>query len=452
MRWLFAVSLARGKTRHAVPVVSLALAAAYVAVTVAYAADVSIQFVPTRHDVVTDMLWLAGVGKDDVVYDLGSGDGRILIAAVRDFGARKAIGVEHDPALVKQSRAAIEAAGLRDRVEVLAGDLFAQDVSQASVVILYLGHQPNIDLRAKLCRSLKPGARIVAHQFGMGEWPPDKLLRVRTPYLGMYGVVSNPFTNNPRVPDFADLFEPATFSSVRVWIVPEPVAGVWRGRLATIAGERELRLVLHQRIGEVSGTARIVNDGDSDNGVRADLWGDHIRLDGSLGRPAGKPYFDSLVMLDGHVRGDTLEAKVATFAGGERREREWTATREPQDFAGVWEWACPTGSRTVQLRIERHDGQLSATYVDGEKKATVSDFYDFGGGFYFTHLIGRQPNGSLEITRESGWLIGEAVMDGDVLSGTIDFYPYSRSLGEKPKDEREIKAGPQPWQPKRVAN
>jgi SAM-dependent methyltransferase len=136
----------------------------------------AIPFVATHHDTVRDMLWMAEVGEEDVVYDLGSGDGRIVIAAVRDFGARRAVGVEINPDLIQESRRAAQDAEVADRVEFIEGDLFAADFSEASVLTLFVGKRENLELRAKLYRELKPGTRVVSHQFGMGEWSPDKSL------------------------------------------------------------------------------------------------------------------------------------------------------------------------------------------------------------------------------------------------------------------------------------
>src|SRR5436190_4314010 len=130
----------------------------------------SIPYVATHTDTVRDMLWMAQVGKEDVVYDLGSGDGRIVIAAVRDFGARRGVGIEKDPDLVRKSRENAVNAGVADRVEFREGDLFSADCDDASVVALYLGHRANIELRPRLLRLLKPGSRIVSHESAMGEW------------------------------------------------------------------------------------------------------------------------------------------------------------------------------------------------------------------------------------------------------------------------------------------
>lgn len=131
-----------------------------------------VPFIPTADEVVEGMLDLAGVTERDVVYDLGSGDGRIVLAAARR-GAR-AVGVELDPDLVAQSRAAARRAGLQDRATFHHGDLFQTDLSEATVVTLYLRSLVNLELRPKLQRDLRPGARIVSHAFRMGDWKPAR--------------------------------------------------------------------------------------------------------------------------------------------------------------------------------------------------------------------------------------------------------------------------------------
>jgi SAM-dependent methyltransferase len=136
-----------------------------------------VPYVQTPNEVVTEMLRLARVGADDVVYDLGSGDGRLVIAAARDFGAR-GVGIEIDPGLVAQSTESARRAGVGDRVAFRVGDLFQADLSDATVVTLYLSPKINQRLRPKLLRELRPGARIVSHDFDMGDWPPSQTIRV----------------------------------------------------------------------------------------------------------------------------------------------------------------------------------------------------------------------------------------------------------------------------------
>jgi SAM-dependent methyltransferase len=123
------------------------------------------------------MLEAANVTSDDVVFDLGSGDGRIPIMAAREFGAR-GVGLEIDPELVEQARANAKDAGVADRVEFRQKDLFDADLSEATVVALYLWPEINIKLRPKLLRELDPGDRIVTHDFRMGDWEPDRAIEM----------------------------------------------------------------------------------------------------------------------------------------------------------------------------------------------------------------------------------------------------------------------------------
>ena len=138
-----------------------------------------VRYVPTPEEVVTAMCRLAGVGKDDVVYDLGCGDGRIVITAVKDFGARRGVGVDLDPERIQESRENAKRAGVEDRVEFRQGDVLEiKDLGEASVVMLYMGEDVNLRLRPLLQKSLKPGSRIVSHRFLMGDWKPDKTIQV----------------------------------------------------------------------------------------------------------------------------------------------------------------------------------------------------------------------------------------------------------------------------------
>ncbi|HEY7172391.1 MAG TPA: class I SAM-dependent methyltransferase [Vicinamibacterales bacterium] len=136
-----------------------------------------IHYVPTSNGVAEAMLKLAGVTAADTVYDLGSGDGRIVIAAARKFGAR-GVGVELDSELVKTARKNAQAAGVADRVSFLQQDLFKTDLSDATVVTLYLSNSVNMRLRGVLQRQLKPGSRVVSHRFAMGDWQPEAERRV----------------------------------------------------------------------------------------------------------------------------------------------------------------------------------------------------------------------------------------------------------------------------------
>ncbi len=386
----------------------------------------SIPYVATRNDTVQDMLWIANVGKDDVVYDLGSGDGRIVIAAVRNFSARRAVGIEIDPERIGESRKNTQKAGVTDRVEFMQGDLFTTDFRQASVVTLFLGHQSNIKLRPKMLTILKPGTRIVSHQFGMGEWQPDKALTVRTVYLGMWSTLWNGFNDNPRVPDYTGNDRHfGTGDKILMWVVPAPVAGIWWGEIDTALGPQDCRLTLHQRLSEVTGTFHLSGQDNPPGQVLVDIWGDHVRYLCNLDRTSYGRY---QVTFDGHVRENTIQGTLVVMDEGRLQECAWEAQRGKADFTGTWEWPCASGPRSVKLRIERRDGQLIATYLDQDRTLPVTDFYDYGGGFYFTLLIGRKEDG-LRITEDTGWLIGEAVLDDGALEGKIEFHPYADMSG-----------------------
>lgn len=131
-----------------------------------------VHFVPTPQPVVDRMLELAKVDEDDVVYDLGSGDGRIVITAAKKYGAR-GVGIDIDPQRIAEARENARAAGVEDKVEFRQADLFEVDLSEATVVTLYLLPSLNLKLRPKLMRELRPGTPVVSHAFDMGDWEPE---------------------------------------------------------------------------------------------------------------------------------------------------------------------------------------------------------------------------------------------------------------------------------------
>jgi hypothetical protein len=136
-----------------------------------------VRYEPTPRSVVRAMLALAGVGPEDVVYDLGSGDGRIPITAALELGAR-GVGVEVDPVLVARAQASARKTRVDDRVEFRIGDMYAADVRAATVVTLFLHPEPNLKLRSKLRKDLQPGSRVVSYMWDMGDWTPDEVRRV----------------------------------------------------------------------------------------------------------------------------------------------------------------------------------------------------------------------------------------------------------------------------------
>jgi SAM-dependent methyltransferase len=187
-------------------------------------------FLPTAADLTDPLLDLAGVTSDDLVADLGCGDGRIVIRAAKREGAR-GLCVEINPGLVARSRAAADTAGVAERIRFVEGDMFEAPLEGATVVALYLSPALNERLRPKLFRELAPGARVVSHNFGMGDWEADSVLTI----AGASG----------------------TSSALRLWVIPADVAGRWTLDLAATGGARRYDLRLEQRYQRITGTASL---------------------------------------------------------------------------------------------------------------------------------------------------------------------------------------------------
>jgi SAM-dependent methyltransferase len=216
-------------------------------------------FVATPMSLVTGMLQLAAVGDTDVVYDLGSGDGRIVIAAAR-LGARS-VGVELDSLLVEESRASADTAGVAARTEFRRADLFATDLRPATVVTLYLGRELNQRLRPILLRDLRPGSRVVSQAFDMGDWLPDSVVTIRS-----REVAATP---------------------VHLWVVPARVAGRWALTLGSAEAPADrLELSLAQRYQTVRGTAAVA--GSTVRLQRVRLRGDSLAFSIGERRFAGR--------------------------------------------------------------------------------------------------------------------------------------------------------------------
>lgn len=214
-----------------------------------------VPFATTPPEAIAAMLRLAGVGKGDVVYDLGSGDGRIVIAAARDFGARRGVGIDLDPRRVRQGRANASRAGVADRVRFVQGDVFKVDFTPATVITLYMSERINRELLPRLLR-LRPGTRVVSYRWHVGDWPPDRRI-----VLGG--------------------------RDIRFWIVPANVAGRW----AWEAAGRRYQLTLTQTFQQVTGT---LQSGDETAPLEdAQLSGDRFTFAARL--PSGAHRFDGVV-------------------------------------------------------------------------------------------------------------------------------------------------------------
>jgi predicted O-methyltransferase YrrM len=171
MRWHRSVSLALGM------MISALVLTAGAQSTTETKRPLDVPYVPTHEKVVAEMLRVANVRKDDVLYDLGSGDGRIVITAARDHGTR-GTGIDIDPERVRDANENARRAGVTDKVKFVQGDIFDAKISDATVVTMYLLPSVNMRLRPKLLSELRPGTRIVSHNYDMGDWKPEKTIRV----------------------------------------------------------------------------------------------------------------------------------------------------------------------------------------------------------------------------------------------------------------------------------
>ncbi len=144
------------------------------------APELDVPYVPTPNEVVAQMLQLANVQKSDVLYDLGSGDGRIVVTAAQKYGTR-GVGIDINPERISEANANARAAKVTDRVQFRQQDLFKTNLSEATVVTLYLLPDINVKLRPQLFKQLKPGTRIVSHDFDMGQWKPERVVQVQGP-------------------------------------------------------------------------------------------------------------------------------------------------------------------------------------------------------------------------------------------------------------------------------
>jgi hypothetical protein len=234
-------------------------------------------WVPTNDSLVTRMLEMAQVGKNDLVYDLGAGDGKIAIAAAKQFGAR-AVGVEYNPDMARLAQCLVRAEGVEDKVKVIQGDIFETDFSAANVVTLYLLPELNLKLRPTLLK-MKPGTRIVSHSFLMEDWRPDES-------------------------------SVTTDGAAYLWIVPANVSGKWTFKQQRGKDSFDVNLV--QMFQQLSGTA----GKGTDEITNGEVHGNQVEMMFSQG--------DVHTRLKGELKGDRIEAQVtrneatSTYVGTRR--------------------------------------------------------------------------------------------------------------------------------------
>lgn len=254
-----------------------------------------VPYVPTPEEVVEAMLAMAEVNKDDVLYDLGCGDGRIVITAAKNFGCR-GIGIDIDPQRIKECRENANKAGVKDQVEFFQADLFETDFSKATVVTLYLLTEINLRLRPKLLQELRPGTRIVSHDFAMGKWKADKEALIEDDW---------------------------EIHSVYLWTIPANVSGTWTWSMPVDSGSKEFTLNLEQSFQYVSGEVfeNKVLRPISVTGRK--IIGNTLAFTMESNQGSGR----ERLIFQGRVLGHSIVGTIKTE--GRENSRRWEAKRNP---------------------------------------------------------------------------------------------------------------------------
>lgn len=255
---------------------------------IAHSQAFDVPFVPTPQVVVDEMLRLAGVTSKDIVYDLGSGDGRIVISAARKFGAT-AVGIELDDHLIYQSEESARQANVLDRVKFLQQDFFRTDFSQATVVTMYLLPGVMKRLRERML-GLKPGTRLVAHDFDFEDWRPDGKTTIR--------------------------------KNVFLWIVPAQAGGRWQVRAGLPGSDFAFEMELRQKYQELDGFTRF--EAQPGGLWEARLEADRIRFIVVDGRDRDN---EATLYCEGRVAGSTMEGEGVRGVGNQRTTFRWQAVK-----------------------------------------------------------------------------------------------------------------------------
>jgi SAM-dependent methyltransferase len=261
-----------------------------------------VPFVPTPPEVVDEMLRLAQVKSGDVLYDLGCGDGRIVIAAAKRYGV-KAIGIDIDPVRIGESNENARAAGLAGKVKFIQQDLFEADFKDATVVTMYLLTSVNLRLRPKLLTDLRPGTRLVSHSFEMGDWRPDKT-----------SVVTTSFDDE---------------RDVHFWIVPANVTGRWEWDLPAGANKIHYTIEASQEFQTVTATGR---EGDWPLSISdAGLVGDAIKFRLEAENEGKMRSY----LYEGQVLGDAITGTVKPADNAKAAPVVWKAKRDPATIVSI---------------------------------------------------------------------------------------------------------------------
>jgi SAM-dependent methyltransferase len=301
------------------------------------------------------MLELANVGKDDVVYDVYCGDGRVVVMAVKDFGATRAVGLDTDPECIKECQENARISGVADRVEWREEDLLKADLRPASVVTCYLLPDVNLALRPNLFRDFKPGNRVVSHAFDMGGWAHDELLRHKR----------------------------ARNNAIYLWIIPAPVGGTWEWTGPAKGGEAKSSLALEQEFQSVRGVLSVPGS-EPVPIAEAKVRGRDFGFSATV-KVDGQPI---KIAFSGVAEGDTIKGTQEWSGGPNAGKRDWAATRKAVDLVGSWQIEVKSAEQQGlggMLEIARKEWYLAATYTANRDKKPVplDAFYVWGSSVRF---------------------------------------------------------------------
>ncbi len=266
--------------------------------------EYDVPYVPTEYEIVEKMLKMANVNKKDILYDLGCGDGRIVITAAKKYGAR-GVGIDINPVRIEESNKNAEKEGVTDKVQFIEQNLFEADISEATVLTMYLLSSVNLQLRPILFHDLKPGTRIVSHDFDMGEWEPDQSAIIE------YSL------------DYQNFLDSHT---VYFWVLPANVSGDWEVKVTKSESHDPFILHINQNFQKLHGN---VTNGKTNISIKGiTIKGDRIQFttESEIGKEKVTMKYDGTV--DSNVIVGKVEFKTSSFSN----ESSWEAKRDPSSI------------------------------------------------------------------------------------------------------------------------
>lgn len=269
--------------------------------------EYDVPYVPTKYEIVEKMLKMANVNKKDILYDLGCGDGRIVITAAKKYGAR-GFGIDINPVRIEESNENAVKEGVTDKVRFIEQNLFESDISKATVLTLYLLQSVNLKLRPKLFLYLKPGTRIVSHDFDMGEWEPDQ-----STVIGMDFGTQSSFGND----------------TVYLWILPTNVSGNWEVKVSDKNNNNSYILHIEQKFQKLNGNLTDKRYNISIKSIK--IEGDRLQFTTEEEIESEKV----TGLYEGKVDNNKIEGKVIVKSNSFSDKGSWEAKRDPSTIIPI---------------------------------------------------------------------------------------------------------------------